>query len=78
MPVTFFLLAAVVFTVLRLTADPVELFMDINATEAQRQVLFHELNLDKPLPVQFMLFMGDVLHEHGLFLVLPQGGATSR
>ena len=60
-PVTFVLLAAVVFAGLRLTADPVELFMDIHATDAQREVLFRELNLDKPLPVQFLLFLADVL-----------------
>lgn len=60
-PVTFVLLAAIVFTILRLTADPVELFMDINATDAQREVLFRELNLDKPLVVQFALFFVDVL-----------------
>ncbi len=85
-PITFVLLAAIVFTVLRLTADPVELFMDINATDAQRQVLFRELNLDKPLPVQFLLFLADVLrgdfgkshvfHDFALPLVLGRLGPT--
>jgi peptide/nickel transport system permease protein/glutathione transport system permease protein len=60
-PVTFVLLAAVVFVILRVTADPVELFMDIHATQEQREVLFRELNLDKPLYVQFAIFLGDVM-----------------
>lgn len=60
-PVTFFLLAAIVFVVLRLTADPVELLLDINGTEEQRAVLRAELHLDRPLPVQFGYFLLDIL-----------------
>lgn len=60
-PVTFFLLAAIVFVVLRVTADPVELLLDINGTEEQRAVLRAELHLDQPMPVQFGYFLLDIL-----------------
>lgn len=60
-PVTFFLLAAIVFVVLRVTADPVELLLDINGTEEQRAVLRAELHLDRPMPVQFGYFLLDIL-----------------
>lgn len=85
-PITFALLAGIVFVVLRLTADPVELFLDINATDEQRAVLFHELNLDKPLPIQFLIFFAEVVsgdfgksHVFGDFampLVLQRLGPT--
>lgn len=85
-PITFVLLAGIVFVVLRMTADPVELFMDINATPEQREVLFYELNLDKPLPVQFVIFLGDavrgdfgkshVFSEPAMPLVLQRLGPT--
>lgn len=60
-PVTFLLLAAIVFVVLRVTADPVELLLDINGTEEQRAVLRAELHLDQPMPVQFGYFLLDIL-----------------
>ncbi|MCL4745883.1 MAG: ABC transporter permease [Burkholderiaceae bacterium] len=61
-PLTLFLVAFVAFIVLRVTGNPVEIFLDINATEEQRQILTARLHLDEPLLVQFGLFIVDVLH----------------
>ena len=60
-PLTLLLVAFVAFIVLRVTGNPVEIFLDINATEEQRQILTARLHLDEPLLVQFGLFIGDVL-----------------
>lgn len=60
-PLTLLLVAFVAFIVLRVTGNPVEIFLDINATEEQRQILMARLHLDEPLLVQFGLFIGDVL-----------------
>lgn len=60
-PLTLLLVGFVAFVVLRVTGDPVEIFLDINATAEQREVLTARLHLDEPLPVQFALFLGDVV-----------------
>src|SRR5436190_16167173 len=60
-PLTLLLVALVAFVVLRITGDPVEIYLDINATEEQRRILTARLHLDDPLLVQFALFIGDAL-----------------
>ena len=60
-PLTLLLVALVAFVVLRITGDPVEIYLDINATEEQRAILTARLHLDDPLLVQFALFIGDAL-----------------
>ena len=52
-PLTLLLVTFVAFIVLRVTGDPVEIFLDINATEEQRQILVARLHLDEPLLLQF-------------------------
>lgn len=61
LPLTFAFLALVVFLTLRLTADPVSLFLDINGTPEQAAELRRAMNLDRPLPVQFALFLVDII-----------------
>lgn len=61
-PLTLLLVTFVAFVVLRVTGDPVEIFLDINATAEQRQILIARLHLDEPLLMQFARFLGDVLH----------------
>ena len=85
-PVAFVGLAFLVFVVLRSTADPVELYLDINGTPAQAAELRRQLGLDHPLPVQFLWFLasaarGDfgqsnVFHEPAFGLVLQRLEAT--
>jgi peptide/nickel transport system permease protein/glutathione transport system permease protein len=66
---TLGLVLLVVFVVLRVTGDPVELFLDVNATPDQVAALRERLGLDQPLPVQFARFVWDLLHgDFGLSL----------
>lgn len=60
-PVTLFLLMLVAFVSLRMTGDPVEIYLGIDSTPEQVRILTEKLHLDKPIPVQFMYFLGDVL-----------------
>jgi peptide/nickel transport system permease protein/glutathione transport system permease protein len=60
-PVTLLLVTAAAFFMLRLTGDPIELYLGINGTPEQAEILRHELGLDKPVILQFALFIGHVL-----------------
>jgi ABC-type dipeptide/oligopeptide/nickel transport system permease component len=62
LPVTLLLVAFATFVVLRLTGNPVDIFLDINRTPEQVQALTQRLHLDQPLPVQFLIFLRDLLH----------------
>jgi peptide/nickel transport system permease protein/glutathione transport system permease protein len=62
LPVTLLLVAFVTFVVLRLTGNPVDIFLDINRTPEQVQALTQRLHLDQPLPIQFLIFLRDLLH----------------
>jgi len=60
-PITLLLVTFVAFMVLRVTGDPVQIYLDINATPEQEALLRERLNLDEPLIVQFGLFLVDVV-----------------
>ena len=60
-PVPLVLVIAFVFVVLRLTGDPVAIYLGLDATPEQEAVLRAELHLDKPLPVQFGYFLLDLV-----------------
>jgi ABC-type dipeptide/oligopeptide/nickel transport system permease component len=62
LPLTLLLVAFATFVVLRLTGNPVDIFLDINRTPEQVEALTQRLHLDQPLPVQFLIFLGDLLH----------------
>jgi ABC-type dipeptide/oligopeptide/nickel transport system permease component len=47
-----------VFLLSRLSGDPVQLMLDVRATEEEKQALRVELGLDKPLPVQYAVYIG--------------------
>lgn len=55
--VTLFVLAVIVFFLSRLSGDPIELILPVDATMADRQVLRSTLGLDRPLTEQFFLFL---------------------
>lgn len=60
-PVSLFLVTLAAFLVLRVTGDPVEIYLDVNGTPEQRQILVERLHLDRPLLIQFGFFLGDVV-----------------
>jgi ABC-type dipeptide/oligopeptide/nickel transport system permease component len=85
-PLSLLMVTFVAFMVLRLTGDPVELFLGIDRTPEQEKVLIKELHLDEPLPVQFAIFVlnvaqgdfGESLQFEGpaMPIVLERLGAT--
>ncbi len=62
LPLTLLLVALATFVVLRLTGNPVDIFLDINRTPEQVEALTQRLHLDQPLPVQFLIFLRDLAH----------------
>jgi peptide/nickel transport system permease protein/glutathione transport system permease protein len=86
LPLTLLLVAFATFIVLRLTGNPVDIFLDINRTPEQVQALTLRLHLDQPLPIQFLIFLRDLLHGDfgeslqfsgpALFVVWQRMGAT--
>jgi len=62
-PVMLWLIASLVFLLLRVApGDPVDALLGSRASEAARIQLRHQLGLDQPLPLQYMHFLGDLLH----------------
>lgn len=52
----------IVFVVTRLIGDPVKLMLPMEATIEQRAAFEKQLGLDRPIPVQFVEFLGDIAH----------------
>jgi len=50
----------IVFVVTRLIGDPVKVMLPLEATLEQRVAFEKRLGLDRPIPVQFIEFMGDI------------------
>lgn len=48
---------SIVFFLTRLSGNPVLLLLDVNATERDQQILTHYLGLDRPLPVQYAIYV---------------------
>ncbi|PYM92029.1 MAG: hypothetical protein DME04_16955 [Candidatus Rokuibacteriota bacterium] len=64
MVLSMLVVISIVFVLTRLSGNPVHLLLDVNATERDQAILTHHLGLDKPLPVQYgiyvrNIFMGD-------------------
>jgi peptide/nickel transport system permease protein len=55
------LLTIVVFSMVRLTGDPTSLLLPDTATQADYDRLAARLRLDQPLPVQYVLYLGQVV-----------------
>jgi ABC-type dipeptide/oligopeptide/nickel transport system permease component len=60
-PVPLLLVVGFVFAVLRLTGDPVAIYLGLDATPEQEELLRAELHLDDPIPLQFAWFLADLL-----------------
>lgn len=60
--IALWLVSTVVFVVMRLSGDPVPLLLPPDAPIAEMDRVRHELGLDRPLLVQYAVFIGNVLH----------------
>ena len=58
---SLFLLSIIIFVVVRLTGDPLTLLLSEEATEEDRLALEAALGLDKPMPVQYLIFARNFL-----------------
>jgi peptide/nickel transport system permease protein len=56
------LVSLVGFLFLRMSGNPVDAFLPLDATPQQRAAVSHELGLDQLLPVQYAIFIWDALH----------------
>lgn len=59
---TLFLLLSLVFFMVRLVADPLSVLAGENATAEQIAAIEQSLGLDQPLLVQYLAYLGGVLH----------------
>jgi peptide/nickel transport system permease protein len=59
--IALWLVSSVVFVVMRLSGDPVPLLLPPDAPVAEMERVRHDLGLDRPLPVQYAVFIGNVL-----------------
>ena len=60
-PVSLLLVTMIVFVILRATGDPVQIYLGVESTPDQVALLTKRLHLDKPLPVQYLLFLKEVV-----------------
>ncbi len=60
--VTIFLMSIIVFLLGRLSGDPVPLLLGDLATKEDRALITKDLGLDKPIPVQYGIFLKNALH----------------
>jgi peptide/nickel transport system permease protein len=58
--VALWLVSTVVFVVMRLSGDPVPLLLPPDAPIAEMNRVRHDLGLDRPLPVQYAVFLRNV------------------
>src|SRR5919206_4271967 len=59
--VALWLVSTVVFVVMRLSGDPVPLLLPPDAPTSEIHRVRRELGLDRPLPVQYLTFIGNAL-----------------
>jgi len=58
--ILIFVVATVVFLIVRATGDPLDVVTDPRATEETREAIAKELGLDRPLVVQYGIFMANL------------------
>lgn len=56
------LVVVIVFLATRTIGDPVDFLLPTEATQEQRDALTRQLGYDRPLPVQFVAYVNDVIH----------------
>ena len=61
--ITLLVISSVIFLMIRLLpGDPARVIAGEMATEQDVALLRARLNLDKPIPVQYGIFLGDLIH----------------
>src|SRR6201990_1215518 len=58
---SLFLLSLTIFFFVRVTGDPATLLVEPGASEADIAAVHHRFGLDRPLVVQYVIFMGELL-----------------
>src|SRR5207247_9780781 len=51
---------SIVFVLTRLSGNPINLLLDVNATDRDQQILTHHLGLDRPLLVQYAIYVRNI------------------
>src|ERR687888_2460714 len=51
---------SIVFVLARLSGNPIHLLLDVNATQQDVDMLTRHLGLDKPLPVQYAIYVKNI------------------
>ncbi|PYM14387.1 MAG: ABC transporter permease [Candidatus Rokuibacteriota bacterium] len=51
---------SIVFVLTRMSGNPIQLLLDVNATERDQQILTHYLGLDQPMPVQYAIYVKNI------------------
>lgn len=59
-PISLLIVIGATFLILRTTGDPVQIYLDINATPEQEAILRERLHLDEPLFMQFWYYLRDL------------------
>ena len=58
--IVIFGVTIIVFVVTRMVGDPVKVMLPLEATLEQRAAFEKQLGLDRPIPIQFVDFIGDI------------------
>jgi peptide/nickel transport system permease protein len=61
MAVSMLVVISIVFLMTRLSGNPINLLLDVNATQQDQEILTRHLGLDKPLVVQYGLYITNLL-----------------
>jgi len=51
---------SIVFVLTRLSGNPIHLLLDVNATERDQQILTHHLGLDRPVILQYVIYVRNI------------------
>src|SRR5437870_13758402 len=51
---------SIVFVLTRFSGNPVHLLLDVNATERDQEILMRHLGLDRPLPIQYGIYVRNI------------------
>ncbi|MHB1007475.1 MAG: ABC transporter permease [Chloroflexota bacterium] len=59
---TLFIVSLIVFLISRMTGNPVDIYLETTATQADRDMLYQAMGLDQPLHVQYFIFLQNAIH----------------